>query len=89
MLNFAEDAWVSRREQGPHYSIWAVQQASSSASVTVNKDDVSAADYAANSNLAFRTMKSSADGFLHTKSGCFQQRINLLQRFGFAMRASS
>ena len=27
--------------------------------------------------------------FFHTKSGCFQQRIDLLQRLGFAMRASS
>ena len=26
---------------------------------------------------------------IHTKSGCFQQRIDLLQRLGFAMRASS
>jgi len=27
--------------------------------------------------------------FIHTKSGCFQQRIDVLQRLGFAMRASS
>ena len=26
---------------------------------------------------------------IHTKSGCFQQQIDLLQRFGFTMRASS
>jgi len=34
-------------------------------------------------------MESEAGWLIHTSSGCFQQRIDLLQRFGFARRACS
>jgi hypothetical protein len=41
-------------------------------------------------NVTYRLVCWVANGLLvQTKSGCFQQRIDLLQRFGFVMRASS
>ncbi len=46
--------------------------------------------YASLTKATWRLVCWVANGSLiHTKSGCFQQRIDLLQRFGFAMRASS
>ena len=46
--------------------------------------------YASFAKVTGRLVCWFANGsFIYTKSGCFQQRIDLLQRFGFAMRASS
>ena len=46
--------------------------------------------YASFAKATWRLVCWVANGsFIHTKSGCFQQRIEVLQRFGFAMRASS
>jgi hypothetical protein len=46
--------------------------------------------YSSLAKATWRLVCWVANGSLiHTKSGCFQQRIDLLQRFGFAMRASS
>ena len=46
--------------------------------------------YASHAKVTWRLVCCVANGsFIHTKSGYFQQRITVLQRFGFAMRASS
>ena len=46
--------------------------------------------YASFAKVTWRLVCWVANGsFIHTKSGSFQQRIDLLQRLGFAMRASS
>ena len=46
--------------------------------------------YASLTKATWRLVCSVANGSLiHTKSGCFQQRIDLLQRFKFARRACS
>ena len=46
--------------------------------------------YASFAKVTWRLVCWVANGSLiHTKSGCFQQRIDLLQRFGFTRRACS
>jgi len=46
--------------------------------------------YASLAKATWRLVCWVANGSLiHTKSGCFQHRIDLLQRFGFAKRACS
>jgi hypothetical protein len=46
--------------------------------------------YASFANVTWRFVCWVANGsFIHTKSGSFQQRIDVLQRLGFAIRASS
>ena len=57
--------------------------------VTARKDDAPAAVQAAMANVAGMVSMSGGGGLIQTTSGCCQQRVLRLQRFGCSWRARS